>query len=304
MNNKTGFQTLTQTIGLFTLVALALYGLLSLLGYDTPFAAAQGEARTASAVTTIPASFNYQGMLRLQNGTPIDGTRDIVARLWDDPVNGTTVYTETFDNVNVREGQFNIVLGDAPNSADALLSAFEAAPLYLELTVDTVVQLPRERLHAVPWALYSLNGGVPVGGVMDWMPPAADTPLPTGFLVCNGQIVNDLLSPFNGMALPNFDQKFARGTTNQAMAGQIGGNTSTGSAGEHNHQSRIWTGGALTDGAGNQLSASTYSFVNGGAIITFYAPGVPVTEHTDSMGAHTHTFDPPHILTLKLCRVR
>lgn len=296
------FQTLTQAVGLLSIVALALYGLFSLFGYATPFVTAQ--ERAVESALAIPATFNYQGILRLQNGTPIDGSRDIVARLWDDPVNGTAVYSETYDNVNVRAGMFNIVLGDAVDSADDLLAAFETAPLFLELEVDGVVQLPRERLHAVPWALYSLNGGVPVGGIMDWMPPAADAPLPDGFLICNGQTVDDPRSPFDGMALPDFNERYAFGTTDPALAGQTGGSSDTAAAGAHSHATRNWNPAVgLTDGGGNGLTFALESFTNGQAVKPYYSPVAGTIEYTDTQGDHTHTFAPPFVRTVKLCRV-
>jgi hypothetical protein len=43
---------------------------------------------------------------------------------------------------------------------------------------------------------------VPVGTVIAWYPPP-NTSLPPGFVYCNGEVINDPDSPFNGMPAPN-----------------------------------------------------------------------------------------------------
>lgn len=47
----------------------------------------------------------------------------------------------------------------------------------------------------------------PIGGVMWWLKGETGVPaLPPGFLECNGQVVNDVLSPMNGYTLPNINE--------------------------------------------------------------------------------------------------
>lgn len=54
----------------------------------------------------------------------------------------------------------------------------------------------------------------PIGSIIAWHKNFANTPaLPVGWLECNGQVINDPQSPFNGQTLPdlNGDKRFLRG---------------------------------------------------------------------------------------------
>ena len=74
---------------------------------------------------------------------------------------------------------------------------------------------------------------VPIGGVCAWMKSFPNTPvLPGEFVECNGQALDDVASPYHGVAIPNLNgisgggQRFLRGAT--ASGG-------TGGAEEHSH---------------------------------------------------------------------
>ena len=51
----------------------------------------------------------------------------------------------------------------------------------------------------------------PVGSIKSWLRPTAATPLPGGWLICDGTTVVDSSSPFNGLALPDLRARFPRG---------------------------------------------------------------------------------------------
>jgi len=56
----------------------------------------------------------------------------------------------------------------------------------------------------------------PIGSIIAWHKNFANTPaLPVGWLECNGQVINDPQSPFNGQTLPdlNGDKRFLRGSS-------------------------------------------------------------------------------------------
>lgn len=88
--------------------------------------------------------------------------------------------------------------------------------------------------------------GVPVGTVLDWWRPDASFPVPTGFQICDGSVVNDSDSPLNGKAVPNLQDKFIRGVTDPNQIGVAAGadyhnhSGSTSSAGDHNHSLFMW----------------------------------------------------------------
>ncbi len=70
-------------------------------------------------------------------------------------------------------------------------------------------------------------GVVPVGGVVAWLKSFPNTPaFPDNFVECNGQILNDSNSPYNGQTIPNLNgasggaKRFLRGST---TSGETGG---------------------------------------------------------------------------------
>lgn len=78
---------------------------------------------------------------------------------------------------------------------------------------------------------------VPVGTVITWFPPptayksnpsSASTSktlvFPQGFALCDGSVVNDPDSPFNGMSLPNLVNMFILGSGGNIAYGDVGGN--------------------------------------------------------------------------------
>jgi len=160
LKNKS--QALAQVVGCVTIGLLAVYGLLTLAGGGSALASvnaalgtASGQASVSSAV--LPATFNYQGMLRNPDGSLTTGSYTITARIYDVAASGSTLYTETFPSVTVRDGFFNVVLGDNPQGQN-LMSVFSEMPRYIGIQLDDAPELiPRQRLHGVPWALYATN---------------------------------------------------------------------------------------------------------------------------------------------------
>jgi hypothetical protein len=65
---------------------------------------------------------------------------------------------------------------------------------------------------------------VPVGTVIAWyqLPKA---PLPPGFVYCNGELISDPESPYNGMQSPNLTNRFILGAGDAVTANQQGGST-------------------------------------------------------------------------------
>jgi hypothetical protein len=102
------------------------------------------------AALAIPTTLNYQGYLREPDGSLTTGTYDITASIYDVATGGSPLYTTTLTGVTVRDGLFDIVLGDDPALPS---SVFANAPLYIGVKLNGGDELiPRQRLHAVPWA--------------------------------------------------------------------------------------------------------------------------------------------------------
>ncbi len=298
-------------------------------------------AESASASLQVPAYFNYQGILREPDGSLTNGTVGVRAVLHTLATGGTVLYVEDFPNINVRDGQFNIVLGE--NSSYDLLTAFETAPLYMGIFLDAdnngssyeTEILPRERVHGVPWSIYAQNSfdGVPVGGIVDWWRPINDDnlfPIPDGFELCDGHTVTDPESPLNGYALPNMQSKITVGVGNiTSVVGLYGGSNdhthTINSVGNHNHDvfeaephpdnpgqikqysydefgNKYWDRWWVPDGVG---------YADGGQWYFGGAMNQTTTRiwGTSNNGSHTHTENaqsnyPPYMFTAKLCRTR
>lgn len=110
---------------------------------------------TASAAP-VGTEFTYQGQL-LKNGSPFTGNADGVFRLYDAENGGTQVGSSiTITAFNVSGGLFTVSLDFG--------SVFTANVLWLDVQVRTppdpsyTLLTPRQRLSAVPVAMYALGG--------------------------------------------------------------------------------------------------------------------------------------------------
>lgn len=89
--------------------------------------------------------------------------------------------------------------------------------------------------NTVARADYVQNTMPPVGAVIAWLKSLPNTPanLPSGWVECNGQTVDDAASPYNGQAVPDLNasgggqkKRFLRGSTTSGT---------TGGSEEHDH---------------------------------------------------------------------
>lgn len=99
----------------------------------------------------IPATINYQGQVREPNGAPTNGTFTVTARLYSVPSGGTALYTTTQQNITIYDGVLSIVLGASPAFPAGI---FDNSDLFIGIQLNDAAELfPRQRVHAVPWAL-------------------------------------------------------------------------------------------------------------------------------------------------------
>ncbi len=164
-------------------------------------------------------------------------------------------------------------------------------------------------------------GGDPIGSIEAFHKNMAATPtLPWGWVECNGQVLSDPESPYNGQTIPSLNAtgKFLRGSTvSGTMQNEdVGGHThagATAAAGNHNHGGSTGsvnsTNGRVVPWDDN-LSTNKMNSANTGQLINTPAGGggfpwdglatvgnflttIDQLDHTHAIstdGNHTHTF--------------
>lgn len=166
----------------------------------------------------------------------------------------------------------------------------------------------------------------PVGSMKSWLRADASTPLPSGWLICDGSTVVDASSPFNGKALPdmrgrhqrghaNLDNSnfavdatyFAGGTIPSGGADSInlshahGDNShahNTNSAGTHAHSvPNFSTPNLTTAGArdrSNNITSVGFRYDVPGGHDHIYQVTIP-THNTANAGAHNHSINSSNV---------
>lgn len=144
-----------------------------------------------------------------------------------------------------------------------------------------------------------LGASVPVGGII---PYVGSSPLASNWRVCDGSIVSDAASPFNGKSLPDLRARFLLGATNSAQVGVAGGSTTTAITGvtttttgnhshdmSHNHSLPSNTGFIAND---SQSSSALFQAMWGDARANQWGTAHFQTERTtdgwDAEGQHRH----------------
>ena len=91
-------------------------------------------------------AFTYQGQL-FDAGVPANGVFDFEFELWDADVGGSQIgSTQIHNAVPITDGRLLILLDFGAN-------AFDNADRWLEVTVDTVLLIPRQPVTRVPYAI-------------------------------------------------------------------------------------------------------------------------------------------------------
>lgn len=98
----------------------------------------------------IDRRISYQGLVTQSSGQPIlDGTYDMVFRLFDSATNGNLLWEET-QRVNVGKGLFNVSLGSVVTLQQV---DFQRTQVYLETAIAGEQPFPRTRMTVVPYAV-------------------------------------------------------------------------------------------------------------------------------------------------------
>jgi hypothetical protein len=100
----------------------------------------------SSAQADVPGFVNYQGILTDTGGMPLDGTYDLTFEIFDVPSGGTNLWSESHLGETIDDGLLNVFLGPID------LAIFDDDSLWMQVTVDSDVIIPRTQLTSVPWA--------------------------------------------------------------------------------------------------------------------------------------------------------
>lgn len=156
------------------------------------------------AADTSPQLINYQGYLVDSNGNPLgnETPKNYNARfqMYDNQSAGTVKWSED-QVVTVKDGYFNVYLGEKNPITSVVFTGNDADKRYIGITVDLNAGnnfaneqeiVPRLRLLSAPYAMKA-NNGIPAGGIIMWS--GAITDIPDGWALCNGQTKNGVLTP-------------------------------------------------------------------------------------------------------------
>ncbi len=214
----------------------------------------------ACMATAVPKLISYQGQLNDQNGVPVNGTVSFVFSIYDVPVGGTALWTEA-QSISLSNGIFNVQLGVVTSLPTAV---FAADSRYLGVQAGADAEMtPRQRLTTTAYSYRAETLSlpiVPIGGVVAWNKSMPGTPaLPDGWVECNGQVISDPSSPYNGQVVPELNgtsgtQRFLRGSATSGITGGSESHVHSVGAmpGRYNDQSQRTPGSP-----GNTSAAST-----------------------------------------------
>ena len=144
----------------------------------------------STQLPSVPPLISYQGFLTDDAGQPIDGSRDIVFRIYALAYDSIVLWQETHAGVQVSAGDFSVHLGEFTPFPEWL---FNTPERWLEIQIEGVFLSPRQRFTSVPYALNAdkldgydsqeiLAGQLPPGAIV-WFPesrsPEGYSPHPT-----------------------------------------------------------------------------------------------------------------------------
>ncbi|MEI6690337.1 MAG: hypothetical protein WCL07_01160, partial [bacterium] len=111
---------------------------------------------------------SFQGRLENAGGTPVNTSKNLVFKLWDDSSVGTELYSTGICAITPDgDGIFSTQIGSTCGSAIGSNVFTENPNVYLEVTVETEVMAPRQPIATVAYALNSETiQGIPLSATM------------------------------------------------------------------------------------------------------------------------------------------
>lgn len=289
---------------LFTLISIGLLILVQSAG------AFKETSSVYSEPTGSTGLIAYQGRLADIEGKPLTGIFTMVFRLYNQSSSGLPLWEEQRTGPNsvvISDGLFNVMLGSLTPIPQSLVTS--NADLFLGITVGNDDEMvPRVQIGSVMYARQALTvpdgsitaekladgavpPGVPIGTVISWWRPNADTPLPSDeWMIADGSLISDPSSPLNGTNLPNLTNRFVMGTTAEQI-GITGGSNILNLAHQHQVDSHTHT---IPSHA--HSGAGLYAYLaleDDRAYVKEYGPGFAATNanYTGSSHLNTHITD-------------
>jgi hypothetical protein len=99
-----------------------------------------------------PVSVNYQGKLYDTEGNPVEGDIHVAINLYTNESLSEVIYHEDIGTVQVIGGLYNFSYG---SDEENFLSALNHNEVWIELVINSNPLTPKQRIIAVPYALYS-----------------------------------------------------------------------------------------------------------------------------------------------------
>ena len=109
----------------------------------------------------VPEMVNYQGFLRNDDGTPVDGTVDMRFSVFTQQTGGSLIWTEVHQNVSVDEGLFHVLLGTTTPLTESM---FSGAERWLETSLSGETPFARRQFLSTPYAFHASVADVALSG--------------------------------------------------------------------------------------------------------------------------------------------
>ena len=109
------------------------------------------------AIAQVPHAFNYQAILRNDNGSA-KSNETIALQISIVDGSGASVYMEVHNTQTNEFGMVNVVIGEGTTVADLSTTDWTAGPYFLDITVNGV-NLGSSPLLSVPYALFAESAG-------------------------------------------------------------------------------------------------------------------------------------------------
>lgn len=189
--------------------------------YDDPSAGNVKWSETRTVSTDGNGRFN----VNLGEDTPIDDT------VFNDTVRYLGIKVDVDAELTPRTRIVSVGYSNRVGTVDGASGGIISGDVSIQsnLTVSDTVKATGAGVEFPDGSVLTTGLIVPIGAVIAWLKTFANTPaLPSNFVECNGAVLNDPQSPYDGQTIPNLNsfQYFLRG---QPTSGTIGGTTS------HNH---------------------------------------------------------------------
>jgi hypothetical protein len=107
---------------------------------------------SSNAAATVPDSMSFQGIALDPDGSPINGSRDVVIRIYDQPSEGVEVFAERHAATPFLDGVFHLGLGTGAPLGGDFSSIWSSPSRWLEVEIAGEILSPRTRFDSVPFA--------------------------------------------------------------------------------------------------------------------------------------------------------